>query len=99
MSLAWSLAYVWWSENKQHNGDLLNVDTSPLVSCLVHMSLHLNLQITNKQRQLVLSSYDKGVICMRGYVDMVECRRLFYMRNEQGLVWSVHLESPNMFEV
>lgn len=32
------------------------------------------------------------------YVDVAECRRLFYMHVEQGLGWSAHLESLKMFE-
>lgn len=32
------------------------------------------------------------------HVDVAECRRLFYMHIEQGLGWSVHLESPKLIE-
>jgi len=35
---------------------------------------------------------------MDSYVDVVESWRLFYMKPEQVLRWSVHLESSNLFE-
>jgi hypothetical protein len=35
---------------------------------------------------------------MSGYVDVVESWRLFYLKAEQCLGWSIHLESPNLVE-